>query len=94
MFSISLTKFVISLYTLRGVSGANTDRANYQEKVMSTRNTNVIFKHLKSLKKSPSLPKTLTNGIEPASTINDKVNMLNSFLQSVYSPKEPKEDIK
>ena len=24
MFSISLTKFVISLYTLRGVSGANT----------------------------------------------------------------------
>ena len=68
---------------------AETDRVNCQEKVMSTRNTNVIFKHLKSLKKSPSLPKTRTKRMEHASTINEKVNMLNSFSQSLYLPKDP-----
>ena len=35
------------------------DRLNYQRNVMSTRNTHLIFKHFKSLKKSETLPKTM-----------------------------------
>ena len=33
---------------------AEKDRCNYQEKKLSTRDTSVIFKHLKSLSKSPN----------------------------------------
>ena len=35
------------------------DRLNYQEKVISTRNTHLIFKHFKSLKKSETPAKTM-----------------------------------
>ena len=38
------------------------DRCNCQEKIMSTRDTSLIFKHLKSFNKSPSLPKVLLKG--------------------------------
>ena len=37
-------------------------RCNYQDQKMSTRDTTVIFKHLKNLNKSPNLPKVLING--------------------------------
>ena len=66
---------------------AEIDRCNYQEKIMSTRDTSVIFKHLKSLNKSPNLPKVLINGGRSASNIEDKVNLLNDFFHSVYTPK-------
>ena len=35
------------------------NRLIYQENVMSTRNTLLIFKHFKSLKKSETLPETM-----------------------------------
>ena len=41
---------------------AEIDRCYYQEKTMSTRETSVIFKYLKSLSNSPNLPKVLING--------------------------------
>ena len=62
------------------------DRCNYQEKIMSIRDTSVIFKHLKSFNKSPNLPKVLIDGGRSASNIEDKVNLLNNFLQSFYTP--------
>ena len=66
---------------------AEIDWCNYQEKIMSTRDTSVILKHLKSLNKSPNLPKVLINGGRSASNIEDKVNLLNDFFHSVYTPK-------
>ena len=50
------------------------------------RDTSVIFKHLKSLSKSPNLPKVLINGGRSASNIEDKLNLLNDFFHSVYTP--------
>ena len=41
------------------IESSELDRIEYQEKIMRARNTGTIFKHLKSLKKSPSLPKLL-----------------------------------
>ena len=66
---------------------AKIDRCNYQEKIMSTRDSSVIFKHLKSLNKPPNLPKVLINVGRPASNIEDKVNLLNEFFHFVYTPK-------
>ena len=66
---------------------AEIDRCNNQEKVMITRDTSVIFKHLKGLNKSPNLPKVLINGGRSASNIEDKVNLLNDFFHSVYTHK-------
>ena len=66
---------------------AEIDRCNCQDKIMRTRDTNVIFKHLESLNKSPNLPKVLTKGGRSASNIEDKVNLLNNFSHSVYTPK-------
>ncbi len=36
---------------------AGEDRCNYQQKLLTTRDTTVIFKHLKSLRKTATLPK-------------------------------------
>ena len=66
---------------------AEIDCCNYQEKIMSTRHTSVIFKHLKSFNKSSNLPKVLINSGRSASIIEDKVNILNDVFDSVYTPK-------
>ena len=66
---------------------AEIDRCNFQEKIMSTRDTSVKFKHLKLLNRSSNLPKILIKGGRSASNIEDKVNLLNDFFQSVYTPK-------
>ena len=65
---------------------AEIDWCNYQEKIMSTRDTSVIFKHLKNFNNSPNLPKVLIDGGRSASNIEDKVNLLNNFLHSFYTP--------
>ena len=54
---------------------------------MSTRDTNVIFKHLKSLINLPNLPKALFNGGRSATKFEDKANLLNDIFRSVYTPK-------
>ena len=53
--------------------------------MMSTRDTNVIFRHLKSLKKFESLTKVAVKDQQSASTSIKPVNLLNVFFQSVFS---------
>ena len=62
-------------------------RVNYQENLMSTRNTHLIFKHFKSLKKSETLPKTMIKDEIAVSKAKEKVNFLNDYFHSVFSPK-------
>ena len=66
---------------------AESDSVMYQEKVMSTRDKNLFFKHLKSLIKSTSLPKVMKRNGVASSSLYEKVDFLNDFFQSVYSPK-------
>lgn len=69
------------------LESAEIDRANYQQSLLGTGNTDIIFKHLKSLNKSASLPKVMTNGGVSATKANEKVSLLNEFFHSVFSPK-------
>ena len=63
------------------------DRVNYQENLMSTRNTHLIFKHFKSLKKLETLPKTMIKDEIAVTKAKEKVNFLNEYFHSVFSPK-------
>ena len=53
----SYRKIIVKKYQNVVTEAAELDRCNYQEKVMSTRDISVIFKHLKSLNKSPNFQK-------------------------------------
>ena len=66
------------------------DRKENQEKLLSTRNTDAIFRHLKCQNKSPSLPKIMISCNISNRNLNDneQVVMLNEFFQSVFSPKQ------
>ena len=64
------------------------ERKEYQEKLLSTRNTDAIFKHLKCLNKSPSLPKIMISCNISSKNLNEQVDMLNEFFQSVFTPKQ------
>ena len=66
---------------------AEIDRCSYQENIICTRDPSVIFRHLRSLNKSPNIPKVLIYGAKSVSNIEDKVNLLNNFFHSVYTPK-------
>ena len=70
-----------------GKEAVEEDRLFYQENVMSTRNTHLIFKHFKSLKKSETLPKTMIKDDIAVSKAKEKVNFLNEYFHSVFSPK-------
>ena len=54
---------------------------------MTTRDTTVIFKHLKSLRKTVTLPKILSLEEETADSSQQKVDLLNRHFQSVFSEK-------
>ena len=54
---------------------------------MSTRNIHLIFKQFKSLKKSETLPKTMIKDDIAVSKAKEKVNFLNEYFHSVFSPK-------
>ena len=82
----SCRKNVVRKFQNVVTEAAEIDRCNYQEKIMSTRDTSVIFKHLKCLKKSANLPKVLINGGRSATNIEDKVNLQNNFIHFVYTP--------
>ena len=64
------------------------DRKEYQEKLLSTRNTDATLKHLKFLNKSPSLPKIMISCNISSTNLNEQVDMLNEFIQSVFTPKQ------
>ena len=66
---------------------AETDRLPVQVDFMLTRDSQIIFKHLKSLKKSCSLTKLLLFKSQTSINVYDKVNMLNEFFPSVFSLK-------
>ena len=68
---------------------AEADKKDYQENLMFTRNTDVIFKHLKSLKKSPSLPKQIVSGNKVSTIVHEQFDTMNKFFHSVFSPKRP-----
>ena len=63
------------------------DRVVYQESLLGSRNTDRLFKHLKSLNKSACLPKVLMNDTKQSSLRCELVNMLNHFFHSVFSSK-------
>ena len=63
------------------------DRCQYQQKLVTTRDTTVIFKHLKSLRKRVTLPKILPLEEETADSTQQKVDLLNRYFQSVFSEK-------
>ena len=54
---------------------------------MTTRDTTVIFKHLKSLRKTVTLTKTLSLEEETADFTQQKVDLMNRYFQSVFSEK-------
>ena len=66
---------------------AEEDRCQYQHKLVNTRETTVIFKHLKSLRKTVTLPKILSVEEETADSTQQKVDLLNRYIQSVFSEK-------
>ena len=68
---------------------AEADRKGYQENLMSTRNTDVKFKHLKSLNKSPNLPKQIVSGHKVSTIVHEQVDIINEFFHSIFSPKQP-----
>ena len=67
---------------------AEIDSTNYQWKLMSTRDGNVVLKSLGSLNKSMSFLRVTVKDRKPASSIKQKVKLLNDIFQSVYSPEE------
>ena len=66
------------------------DRKNYQENLMSTGNTDVIFKHLNSLNKSPIFQKQIVSGDKVRTIFHEQFDIINEFFHSVFfSPKQP-----
>ena len=58
------------------IESSELDRIEYQEKIMRARNTGTIFKHMKSLKKSPSLPKLLIKENQQSTKMQEQVDDL------------------
>ena len=62
------------------------DFTSYQEKVLSSRGTHLLFKHFKSLRNSNRLPEKMHfNDVELTSPA-EKADCINSFFHSVYLP--------
>ena len=68
---------------------AEKDSKDYWENFMSTRNTDVVFKHLKRLNKTPTLPKQIVSGNKLSIIVHEQVDIRNEFFHSVFSPKQP-----
>ena len=66
---------------------AEEDRCQYQQKLVTTRDTTVIFKHLKSFRKRVTQPKILSLEEETADSAKKKVELLNRHFRSVFSEK-------
>ena len=64
------------------------DRCEYFNKLCETRDTQRIFKFFKIFKADSCLPQFLQHDNTIAETAEQKVNLLNSYLQSVFSKAE------
>ena len=63
------------------------DRVHYQEKLFNTRDTGRIFKHLKCLKKTASLPLSMQFRNESTQSAFRKAEMFNEYFYLVFAPK-------
>ena len=70
------------------IEAGEIDKTLYQKKTMSFWDTKVIFRHLKNLKKSLSLPKLLVKDDKSAFGINEKVFIENDFFWFMYLSRE------
>ena len=68
------------------LESSTTDRLNYQNKLMSSRNAGLLGEHLKRLRNIPAIPKTKYFDEISENTPQKIVNLLNDYYQSVYSP--------
>ena len=64
---------------------AERDKSDYQYKLISSRKTNFLFKHFKSMNKNADIPEVLRFGTVEAKTKQQKANFSNEYFQSVYS---------
>ena len=65
------------------------DRLNYPEELISSRNTEELFKHLNYLNKAKSIPKVMYKDDEVNRLENETARFFNEFFHSVYSQKIP-----
>ena len=64
---------------------ADRDLAEYQATLAADRHTTRIFRHLRSLNKSSSVPITMIDGNQQVFGAKDQVSAFNRFFQSVYN---------
>ena len=64
------------------------DRVAYQEELLATRDTKLLFKHVKRLSKSATIPKVMSYAGRCISHDIEKANMLNQYFHSVFSPRK------
>ena len=63
---------------------AEEDRCQHQQKFVTTRDTTVIFKHLKSLRKTVTLPNKLFLEEETADSTQQKVDLLIGIFRPYF----------
>ena len=64
------------------------DRVAYQEELLATRDTNLLFKHVKRLSKSGTIQKVMSYAGRCSSNDIEKANMLNQYFHSIFSPRK------
>ena len=84
--SLVLSEKVLTLENM-SLQLAEEHRCQYQQKLVTTRDTTVIFKLLNSIKKTVTLPKILSLEKETADSTQQKVDMVNRYFQFVFSEK-------
>ena len=67
------------------ISKMEENCCNYEANLLSSRDTQVVFKHFKSLKKQISLPSELQHAFKHC--CKERVKLLNNYFYSVFAPK-------
>ena len=88
-----------ALITMRSIFRSNDQKRNrnpysshsgvLETLTTTSRNNDVIFKHLKSLNKSPIPPKQIVSGDKLRTIFHEQIDIMNEFFHSVFSPKPP-----
>ena len=80
-------KLKVTQLEKRVTEKCQNDRKTYQEALVITRNTDAVFKHLKSLNGSSAIPEEITWGERLCKDNQHKTDLLNEFFYSVVSLK-------
>ena len=64
---------------------AERNKSEYQYKLFSSRKRNFLFTHFKTMNESADIPEVLRFGTVEAETMQQKANLLNEYIQSVFS---------